>query len=73
MYSNRKKKIKSEEIEMNLSWVEIFVRHLLNRKPSVKAAAKILVFAKVRKNLSTKGVAAKNEYPAAIKIKDPRQ
>ena len=58
---------------MNLSWVEIFVRHLLKRNPSVKAAAKILVFAKVRKNLSTKGAAAKNDYPAAIKTKDPRQ
>jgi hypothetical protein len=51
----------------------MFVRHRLNNSPSVIAAAKMLVLAKVIKNLSTKGAAAKNPYPAAIKTKDPRQ
>jgi hypothetical protein len=53
--------------------MEIFIRHLLNKNPRVTAAAKILVFAQVSRNLSTNGAAAKNIYPAAIKTNDPRQ
>jgi hypothetical protein len=73
VYSKRKKKRKTAEIEIIFSRLEIVVFHLLNKNPSVTPAAKILVFAKVRKNLSTKGAVAKNKYPAAIKTKDPRQ
>ena len=50
----------------------MFVRHLLKRSPSVKAAAKILVFAKVTNIRSIKGAVAKNVYQAEIKSNDAR-
>jgi hypothetical protein len=73
VYSKRKKKRRTAEIEITFSRLEIVLFHLLNKSPSVTPAAKIHVFARVIKNLSTKGTAANNEYPAAIKTKDPRQ
>ena len=73
MNSKIKKKIQGNDTHTNLRMPEMFVRRLRNNNPSVIAEVKMQVFAKVIKNLSTNGDAAKKAYPAAIKTKELRQ
>lgn len=70
MNSKIKKKIQGNDTHTNLRMPEMFVRHLRNNNPSVIAEVKMQVFAKVIKNLSTNGAAAKKHIQQLSKPKN---